>query len=75
MVFCFVHLDDACGRAGDEEVYVVVPETTKTVIALPLTALPALLPLLDVAVGGDPLPACPVCAASIPRFDTPRELL
>lgn len=69
MVFCALHLDrveDPLGRA--EEVFLVVPGGSKTALAVPLDALPEFLPLLEQAVGGDVLPACPVCGAEIPRL-------
>jgi hypothetical protein len=75
MVSCFVHLDDdARDQAAGEEVYVFVPEATKTVIRIPLVALPAFLPLLAAAVGCDSPPTCPACASSIPRFSECRGL-
>ncbi len=66
MHFCLVHLDDACGAAG-EEVYVVVPGS-KTAMAVPLDALPEFLPLLERAVGGKYPPECQSCAAAIPKL-------
>ncbi|MGH2942095.1 MAG: hypothetical protein ACRDLN_04900 [Solirubrobacteraceae bacterium] len=73
MHFCAVHLDDACRPPDDEEVYVVVPGTTRTAIAVPLDALPHFLPLLEQAVGNDARPACPACAAEIPRLRTSTD--
>ena len=68
MVFCVIHLDDAPCRDDDEEVYVIVPDGTKTAIAVPLDALPRFLPLLGRAFGEAPLPECPACAAPMPTF-------
>ena len=51
MVFCVIHLDDAPCRDADEEVYVIVPDGSKTAIAVPLDALPRFLPLLQRAFG------------------------
>lgn len=65
MVFCLVHLDDARGRAAGEEVHLFVPDTSRTVIVVPLDALPAFLPLLDEAVGDRPPSPCSDCAATL----------
>lgn len=73
MHFCAVHLHDPCWPPGEEEVYVVVPGTSKTVIAVPLDALPQFLPLLEQVVGGDARPACPACAEQIPRLRTSAD--
>ena len=67
MVYCFVHLlDDPDPADGEEEVYIVVPDTSKVAMAIPLEALPAFLPLLDQAVCDLPLPECPACGATMP---------
>lgn len=68
MVYCFVHLDDdAPDPAGhEEEVFVVVPDTSKVVMAVPLDALPEFLVLLQQAVGDLPLPECRSCMATMP---------
>ena len=67
MVFCFIHLDDAPDPTdGGEEVFVVVPETSKIAMALPLAALPEFVTLLEEAVCDRPLPQCPTCSATMP---------
>jgi hypothetical protein len=69
MHFCAIHLDDDEAPLGEpEEVYVVVPGTAKTAMAVPLDALPAFLPVLERAVGTESVPQCPVCAAEIPKL-------
>ena len=65
MVFCVIHLDPPGATAEDDEVYVVVPGSAKTTIALPLDALPGFLPLLAEAVGDLPLPLCAACGATM----------
>lgn len=74
MVFCLVHLDDQPGTPGDEEVYVIVPDGSKTALAVPLDAIAEFLPLLERAVGGGQLPACHCCAAPMPRLMTTAEI-
>ena len=64
MCFALMHLSDE--PAVDEEAYVFVPDTTKTVIAVPLDALPAFLPLLAQALDGSGPVCCPTCAARLP---------
>ncbi len=68
MVFCVIHLDDVPCRDGEEEVYVIVPDGSKTAIGVPLDALPRFLPLLKRALGDAPLPECPACATRMPMF-------
>lgn len=68
MVFCVIHLDPPCPTEEDDEVYVVVPGSAKTAIALPLDALPGLLPLLEQAVGDLPPPQCAACEAAMPSL-------
>ena len=66
MVYCYVYLDDAPEPAGDEEIFIVVPDTSKIALAVPLDALPAFLPVLQRAVGDLPMPECPACTATMP---------
>lgn len=67
MVYCYVHLEDAPESAGgDEEIFIVVPDTSKIALAVPLDALPQFLPLLQRAVGDLPMPECPACTATMP---------
>jgi hypothetical protein len=66
MVFCVIHVDPPCAEPEDEEVYVFVPGTGKTVMAVPLEALPQFLPLLEQAVHGLPSPQCAACTAAMP---------
>jgi hypothetical protein len=66
MVFCVFHLDPPCAPDEDEEVYVIVPGTGKTAIALPLDALPQFLPLLEHAVRDLPPPQCSACTGALP---------
>ena len=69
MVYCFIHLLDAPDPAdGEEEVYIVVPDTSKIALAVPLDALPQFLPLLDAVLRDLPLPVCPACAATMPSI-------
>jgi hypothetical protein len=68
MMFCVIHLDPPCPSAEDDEVYVVVPGSAKTAIALPLDALPGLLPVLEQAVGDLPPPQCVACGAEMPSL-------
>ena len=68
MVFCVVHLDPPCAPDEDEEVYVIVPGTAKTAIALALDALPQFLPLLEQAVRDLPAPQCAACSATLPSL-------
>ncbi len=64
MVYCFVHLLDEPDPAdGEEEVYVVVPGTSKVAMAIPLDALPQFLTLLEQVLRETPMRLCPVCAA------------
>ena len=70
MHFCAIHLDeDGPPCDGEEEVYVVVPGTTKTALAVPLDALSQFLVVLEQAVGGDSRPQCPNCGAAIPKLE------
>ena len=66
MVFCVIHVDPPCAEPEDEEVYVVVPGTNQTVIAVPLDALPQFLPLLEQAVRDLPSAHCAACTAEMP---------
>jgi hypothetical protein len=68
MMFCLIHLDPPCPTPEDDEVYVVVPGSAKTAIALPLDALPGLLPVLEQAVGDLPPPQCADCGAEMPSL-------
>ncbi len=68
MVFCVIHLDDAPCRDAGEEVYVIVPDGSKTAIGVPLDALPRFLPLLHGALDDAPLPECSTCATPMPMF-------
>jgi len=56
-----------------EEVYVVVPDESKTAIAVPLDALPDFLPILDEARSGLPAPRCPSCWAKLPAIVLDQE--
>ena len=70
MHFCAIHLDEdgpPCG--GEEEVYVVVPGTTRTAMAVPLDALAQLLVVLEQAVGSEGRPQCTNCGAAIPKLN------
>lgn len=73
MVFCVIHLDPPCATPDEEEVYVVVPHSGKTAIALPLDALPKFLPLLEEAVCDLPPPQCAACTAALPSLATRRS--
>jgi len=64
MHFVLMHLDEI--PAADEEVLIAVPGGPKTVIAVPLDALPHFLPLLDRAIEGRPRACCPACSAVLP---------
>jgi len=64
MHFALMHLDDV--PAPDEEVLITVPGGPKTLIAVPLDALPHFLPLLDRAVQEHPPACCPACSAVLP---------
>jgi hypothetical protein len=64
MHFALVHLDVT--PADDEEVLIAVPGGAKTVIAVPLDALPNFLPLLEEAVENQPRACCPACSAVLP---------
>jgi hypothetical protein len=64
MQFSLIHLAEL--PSEDEEVFVVVPGGTKTVIAVPLDALAQFLPLLARAAAGLPPPRCPACSARLP---------
>ena len=66
MVFCVIHVDPPCAEPEDEEVYVVVPGTGKTVMAVPLDALPQFLPLLEQAVCDLPSAQCTACTVPMP---------
>ena len=66
MVFCVIHVDPPCAEPEDEEVHVVVPGTGKTVMAVPLDALPQFLPLLEQAVRELPPAQCAACTAAMP---------
>ena len=68
MVFCVIHLDDAPCRDVDEKAYVIVPDGSKTAMAVPLDALPRFLPLLQRALDDAPLPECSTCATPMPTF-------
>lgn len=56
-----------------EEVYVVVPDGSKTAIAVPLDALPDFLPILEQARSGLPPPRCPACSARLPALVLDQE--
>jgi hypothetical protein len=64
MHFALMHLEAT--PQPDEEVLITVPGAAKTVIAVPLDALPHFLPLLDQAVQGKPRACCPACSAVLP---------
>ena len=67
MVYCYVHLDDVPEPAdGPEEIFIVVPDTSKIALAVPLDALPEFLTVLQRAVGDLPMPECPACTATMP---------
>lgn len=71
MLFSLIHL--ASEPADGEEVYVVVPDGSKTAIAVPLDALPDVLPILERARSGLPPPRCPACAAKLPALVLDQE--
>ncbi|MDX6690588.1 MAG: hypothetical protein QOG15_2045 [Solirubrobacteraceae bacterium] len=64
MHFALMHLDDTAAPA--EEALIAVPGAGKTVIAVPLDALPGFLPILDEAVADQPPACCPACSAELP---------
>jgi hypothetical protein len=64
MHFALMHLDET--PAEDEEVLIAVPGGAKTVIAVPLDALPHFLPILESAVAEHPRACCPECAVELP---------
>jgi len=64
MHFSLIHLAEV-PREG-EEAFVVIPGGAKTVIAVPLDALPHFLPLLAQAAKGLPPPRCAACSARLP---------
>lgn len=69
MHFCAIHLLDLAAPPGcEEEVLVVVPDSGKTAIAVPLDALAAFLPLLEQVVGHADRPQCRGCGAAIPKL-------
>lgn len=50
-----------------EEVYLLVPgDASRTVIAVPLDALPSFLPILERARAELPPACCPKCSAELP---------
>jgi hypothetical protein len=64
MHFALMHIDETA--APDEEALIAVPGAAKTVIAVPLDALPHFLPILDQAVADQPRACCPACSAELP---------
>jgi hypothetical protein len=76
MHFSLIHLGEV--PSEDEEAFIVIPGGAKTVIAVPLDALPHFLPLLAQAASGLPPPRCPACSARLPatidaaNVDTPH---
>ncbi|MDQ3676513.1 MAG: hypothetical protein M3401_06865 [Actinomycetota bacterium] len=62
----FAHMHLEATPLPDEDVLIAVPGTGKTVIAVPLDALPHFLPLLDRAVRDQPRACCPACSAVLP---------
>src|SRR5688572_1439373 len=71
MHFSLIHLADQ-PRDG-EEVYVVVPDGSKTAIAVPLDALPEFLPMLEESMSGRAPPRCPACSAKLPALVLDQE--
>jgi hypothetical protein len=70
MLFCALHLDDEDPVFEDdgEEVYLVVPDGSKTALAVPLGALSEFLPILERALGAQSMPRCRACGAEVPRL-------
>lgn len=56
-----------------EEVYVLVPDGSKTAMAVPLDALPDFLPILEQARSGLPPSRCPACWATLPALVGDQE--
>jgi hypothetical protein len=63
----------AAEPSDGEEVYVVVPDGSKTAIAVPLDALPDFLPILEQARSGLAPPRCPACWARLPAIVLDQE--
>lgn len=71
MIFCAINLHDLAAPPGlgrEEEVFLIVPGTSKTAISIPLDALAHFLPILEEAGGREAWPQCPSCGAEIPRL-------
>jgi len=60
--FSLINLDD---EDRSDEVFVVVPDGPKAVIAVPLRALPLFLPLLARAWPDLPEPCCAACGGNL----------
>lgn len=63
----FVLMNVSSEPSQEEEVYLLVPgDPSRTAIAVPLDALPDLLPILEQARTGLPAACCPQCSAQLP---------
>jgi hypothetical protein len=71
MHFSLIRLADQ--PVEGEEVYVVVPDGSRTAIAVPLDALADFLPILDEARSELAAPRCPACWAKLPAIILDQE--